>query len=137
MTSARVAAIGAARQAMKAYKEEGKMTNKPTCLRCGSTVDYGERFCSESCRADSWIESRKEQPGGSTPSQYALPESAQELQDLIEYRDMNFAIGNIFKACYRMGHCDHSDKLRDLRKIKYFVEREIGRVEVLEEGKTC
>lgn len=64
-----------------------------------------------------------ELPGGSTPSQYALPEGAKELQDLIEYRQMNYALGNIFKACYRLGHCNHSDTMRDLRKIKWFVER--------------
>ncbi len=69
-----------------------------------------------------------EVPGGSTPSQYRLPEGAEELQDLIEYRDMNFAIGNIFKACYRMGTCSHSDKVRDLNKIKWFVDREFKRI---------
>lgn len=66
--------------------------------------------------------------GGSTPSQYALPEGAAELQDLIEHREMNFQVGNIFKACYRMGHCAHSDRERDLRKILYFAERELNRV---------
>ncbi len=66
--------------------------------------------------------------GGSTPEQYGLPDGATELQDLIEYRDMNFAIGNIFKACYRLGRCSHSDTKRDLNKIKWFVERELNRV---------
>ena len=67
--------------------------------------------------------------GGSTPQQYGLPEEAIELQDLIEYRGMNFALGNIFKACYRQGHCEHSDALRDMRKVKWFAEREIKRLE--------
>ena len=49
-----------------------------------------------------------EAPGGSTPSQYQLPNNATDLQDLIEYRDMNFVMGNIFKACYRSGNCSHS-----------------------------
>ena len=66
--------------------------------------------------------------GGSCPEQYGLPEGAQELQDLIEYRDMNFAIGNIFKACYRIGHCGHSDALRDAKKILWFAEREVRRM---------
>ena len=70
-----------------------------------------------------------EMPGWSTPSQYALPASAVELQDLIEYRDMNFAIGNIFKAAYRLGRCSHSDEARDLRKIIWFAQREIDRLE--------
>lgn len=68
-------------------------------------------------------------PGGSTPSQYALPEGAKELQDLIEYRNFNFALGNIFKACYRLGHCKHSDRRRDLRKIIWFANRELNRLE--------
>jgi len=67
-------------------------------------------------------------PGGSNPKQYALPAGAQELQDLIEYREMNFAVGNIFKAAYRLGHCDHGDELRDLRKIMWFADREIQRI---------
>ena len=64
--------------------------------------------------------------GGSTPEQYSLPEWAEELQDLIEYRNMNFAIGNIFKACYRMGI--KNDNLYDLNKIIWFAERERDRL---------
>jgi len=71
-----------------------------------------------------------ELPGGSTPSQYALPDGAAELQDLIEYRDMNFALGNIFKAVYRMGSCSHSNAARDLRKIIWFANRELARHEI-------
>lgn len=73
------------------------------------------------------VETKQELPGGSTPSQYAFPIGANELQDLIEHRDMNFAIGNIFKACYRLGNCSHSDKLRDLRKILWFAQRELDK----------
>jgi hypothetical protein len=65
-------------------------------------------------------------PGGSTPGQYELPRTAVELQDLIEYRDMNFAIGNIFKACYRMGNKNAVDKAYDLRKIIWFAKRELA-----------
>ena len=70
-------------------------------------------------------------PGGSTPSQYALPTDAIELQDLIEYREMNFAIGNIFKACYRLGHKSNVSKEYDLNKIIYFAQRELQRVQSL------
>lgn len=66
--------------------------------------------------------------GGSTPEQYALPCWAEELQDLIEYRNMNFALGNIFKACYRMGTKEGADPLYDLNKIIYFAERERNRL---------
>lgn len=65
-------------------------------------------------------------PGGSTPSQYALPPEAKELQDLIEHREMNFAMGNIFKACYRKK--DVGDPLYDIRKIIWFAKREEARL---------
>jgi hypothetical protein len=64
---------------------------------------------------------------GGSASYYKLPRRARELQDLIEYRGMNFAIGNIFKAAYRMG-ADHSSEARDLRKIIWFAKRELKRI---------
>lgn len=67
--------------------------------------------------------------GGSTPHQYRLPPEATELQDLIEYRGMNFAQGNIFKAQYRSGVCTHSNELRDARKTLWFAQREVERLE--------
>ena len=70
-------------------------------------------------------------PGGPTPSQYALPNNATELQDLIEYREMNFSIGNIFKACYRLGQKSNVTKEYDLNKIIYFAQRELQRVQGL------
>ena len=36
---------------------------------------------------------------------------------------MNFALGNIFKACYRFGEKDGAEKIYDLNKIIYFAER--------------
>lgn len=65
--------------------------------------------------------------GGSTPDQYELPEGATELQDLIEWRDMNFALGNIFKAAYRMG--TKNNDMYELKKIQWFIDREIKRRE--------
>jgi len=70
----------------------------------------------------------EEFPGGSTPSQYALPVEAKELQDLIEHREMNFAVGNIFKACYRLGRKEGITDEYDLRKILFFADRELKRV---------
>lgn len=78
---------------------------------------------------DAYPPASSEQAGGSTPSQYAIPSLATDLQDLIEYREMNFARGNIFKACYRSGHCDHSDELREARKMLWFAQREVNRLE--------
>lgn len=63
--------------------------------------------------------------GGST-DYYKLPAGAKDVQDLIEYKNMNFAIGNCFKALYRLGDCNHSDKERDLNKIIWFAQRELN-----------
>jgi hypothetical protein len=65
---------------------------------------------------------------GGSADYYQLPEGATELQDLIEARGMNFAIGNIFKAAYRLGaDSSLSNPIRDLKKIVWFAEREITR----------
>jgi len=57
-----------------------------------------------------------ERSDGSTASYYELPPGAMQLQDLISHRDMNAQIGEIFRACYRMGLVEHSDRLRDAKK---------------------
>ena len=59
---------------------------------------------------------------------YELPEGAEELQDLIEYKDMNFALGNIFKAVYRLGQKPDNDRHYDLEKIIWFANRELKRI---------
>ena len=66
--------------------------------------------------------------GGST-SYYELPKGATELQDLINHRNMNFAIGNIFKACYRLGVKSGNDEMYDLNKILWYIEQELKRRE--------
>lgn len=71
------------------------------------------------------IQDTAENNGGST-DYYKLPRNATDIMDLIEYRNMNFSMGNIFKACYRMGECDHSDKIRELNKIIWFAQRELS-----------
>jgi len=70
---------------------------------------------------------------GSTASYYALPEGAKELQDLISHKDMNAQIGEIFRACYRYGEVGHSPKLRDAKKIRFYIEAEIKRLEQYED----
>ena len=65
---------------------------------------------------------------GSTASYYELPEGAKELQDLISYKDMNAQIGEIFRAAYRYGQSSHSDKLRDAKKIRFYIDAEIKRL---------
>lgn len=68
------------------------------------------------------------EPTGWSSSYYELPKGAKELGDLIDYKEMNFNIGNIFKAAYRLGNKRGTSELYDLNKIKWFVEREINRV---------
>ena len=66
---------------------------------------------------------------GSTARYYELPEGANELQDLISYRDMNAQLGEIFRACYRYGQVAHSPKKRDIKKIIYYAQAELERLE--------
>lgn len=68
---------------------------------------------------------------GSTADYYVLPESATQLQDLISHRDMNSQIGEIFRACYRYGIVSHSDKMRDAKKIRFYAQAEVERLEKL------
>jgi len=58
---------------------------------------------------------------------YQFPEGCRELQDLIEHRDMNFNVGNIFKAAYRLGNKPGVSKKYDLEKIIFYAQRELDR----------
>lgn len=69
---------------------------------------------------------------GSTASYYELPVAATELQHLISHRDMNAQIGEIFRACYRYGLVEHSPKVRDIKKIIFYAQAELQRLEELE-----
>lgn len=64
--------------------------------------------------------------GGAT-DYYSLPRNANTLQDLIEHRNMNGSIKDIFKACYRLG-IKTEDELRDANKMAYYSLREVGRI---------
>jgi len=66
---------------------------------------------------------------GSTAQYYELPPNARELQDLIAFRNMNAQIGEIFRACYRYGLASHSDLLRDAKKIQFYANAEVHRLE--------
>jgi len=66
---------------------------------------------------------------GSTASYYELPDNASELQHLISYKNMNSQMGEIFRSCYRYGIASHSDQLRDAKKIKFYIEAEIERLQ--------
>ena len=73
----------------------------------------------------------KEISDGSTADYYEVPSNAVALQDLISHKNMNAQIGEIFRACYRYGEVAHSDMLRDAKKIKFYAEAEIKRLENL------
>lgn len=67
--------------------------------------------------------------GGST-DYYAVPKEAKTLNDLIEFKKMNPNLHEIFKATYAIDersnrNIEGQDRLRELNKIKYYVEREI------------
>jgi len=65
---------------------------------------------------------------GGSSKYYELPPDAKELNDLIEYKKMPFALANIFKACYRFGEKEGIDLLYDINKIVYYAERLRGMV---------
>ncbi len=69
---------------------------------------------------------------GSTASYYELPEGSTELQDLISHRDMNAQMGEIFRATYRYGMVKHSPKKRDIKKIIFYAQQELKRLEKLD-----
>jgi hypothetical protein len=69
---------------------------------------------------------------GSTASYYELPEGAKELQHLISHRDMNAQVGEIFRACYRYGLVEHSPCKRDIKKILFYAQAELDRLEALD-----
>lgn len=86
-----------------------------------------------------WVAAVKEAPpapvttttvsdGGST-SYYEVPTGATELNDLIEHKKMSFALGNIFKACYRLGEKNGTDAAYDVRKIIFFANRILKQLE--------
>jgi len=74
---------------------------------------------------------------GSTADYYVLAEGATQLQDLISHRDMNSQIGEIFRACYRYGIVSHSDKMRDAKKIRFYAQAEVERLEKLAASEQC
>lgn len=106
------------------------------CWRCGwNTNNYEEDM--NACKPEAvWIttpsiqivEPPNKKLTGLSSSYYELPEGCKELQDLIEYKNMNFARGNIFKATYRLGDKPGTDQIYDYEKIIWFAQREIERL---------
>lgn len=77
----------------------------------------------------------KEISDGSSANYYKLPTGAKQLQDLISHRNMNAQVGEIFRACYRMGMVAHSPEIRDVKKIIFYAQAELKRLQKLEVAK--
>ena len=70
---------------------------------------------------------------GSTAEYYSFKDiGATEIQHLISHKNMNAQIGEIFRTCYRYGEASHSNQLREAKKIRFYVEAEIERLEKLQ-----
>jgi len=98
-----------------------------TCTKCGESGDLmWEHTCKPAIKG--WVP-EKEKSDGSTASYYELPDGASELQDLISDRNMNAQIGEIFRECYRYGRASHSDEMRGIKKILFYANAELKRLE--------
>ena len=65
---------------------------------------------------------------GGPSEYYDFPKGAETLNDIIEFKEMSFAQGNIFKAAYRMGTKEGIDLEYDLNKIIYYANRMLDRL---------
>lgn len=72
---------------------------------------------------------KKETSDGSSADYYKIPDGASDLQELISAKNMNAQLGEIFRAAYRYGQVEHSPRMRDAKKIKFYIEAEIERLE--------
>jgi hypothetical protein len=73
--------------------------------------------------------SQRESSDGSSADYYKLPQGVTELIDCINQRNMNLNIGTIFSECWRYGLAEHCDELRGAKKMKFYIEAEIKRLE--------
>ena len=70
----------------------------------------------------------KETSDGLSANYYKLPKDAKELQDLISFKNMNAQVGEAFRSLYRYGQCSHSSKEREIKKVLYYCQRELERL---------
>ena len=75
----------------------------------------------------------KEVSDGLTASYYKLPPKAKDLVDLTNYKNMNLNIGTIFSECYRLGESSHCDELRGIKKILFYANQELIRLQLQKE----
>lgn len=67
---------------------------------------------------------------GSSADYYKLPPKAAELQDLISYKNMNAQVGESFRSLYRYGESSHSDQLHDAKKVIFYMQAEVKRLQL-------
>lgn len=67
--------------------------------------------------------SAKLKSNGGPSVYYDFPDTARTLNDLIEFKRMSFAHGNIFKAAFRLGNKKGISLEYDLTKIVYYALR--------------
>lgn len=91
------------------------------CLCCASGP--GEEHAPDCYHQTQRIVPAKTKSDGSSTDYYKIPAGATDLIDLIEHKNMGFSVGNIFKACYRLGEKHGTDALYDINKIIFFAER--------------
>lgn len=108
------------------------MTERHICtwLGCGYSAEVivdGEEYCLEHSRGVVGRRTKVKSDGGST-SYYQLPKDAKEIQDLVEFRNMNYSVANIFTSAYRLGQKDGVTDEYDLNKIVWFAQRELTRI---------
>ena len=72
---------------------------------------------------------KKVSSDGASASYYELPNNASELQDLISAKNMNAQIGEIFRECYRYGQAAHCDEIRGIKKILFYANAELKRLQ--------
>lgn len=121
------------------YYHENRFISQMPVTDCGSA---GKKKETSMKNQEEWERLKEEHPAivtdlslnlsvsdGSTASYYELPDNATELQHLISYKNMNAQMGEIFRSCYRYGSASHSDQLRDAKKIKFYIDAEIERLE--------
>ena len=104
--------------ARQAAKEEWVKSGRPLPAYARAHVEFAEPVQVLTGTSD-----------GSTASYYELPPGATELQHLISFKNMNSQIGEILRSCYRYGESSHSDQLRDAKKIRFYINAEIERLE--------
>lgn len=70
------------------------------------------------------IEDRK-----TRPAHYGGEENPFEAIKIIEYYNLNFSVGNCIKYSLRAGKKDTESALDDMRKVAWYSQREVERLE--------